>query len=71
MFYFSKYKISSRKEIKDLEVYMKYLRETGREKIMDRLRAIKNQEHVPTDILSSILHSWSTWLFFLVLICEY
>lgn len=54
-----KYKPSSRKDIKDVKTFIQYIRETGKDKILERLKALKNQEHVPSDILSSILHSWS------------
>ena len=38
---------------------MKFLRSVGREKILERIKAIQNNEHVPDDILSNILKSYS------------
>ena len=37
----------------------KYLRKVGRDKIMERIAAIENNEYVPTDILSQILEGFS------------
>jgi hypothetical protein len=38
---------------------MKYLRNLGKEKILERIRAFKNNEYIPDDILSNILKSCS------------
>jgi hypothetical protein len=38
---------------------VKYLREVGREKINERLNAIKNGEPLPSDILANVLESFS------------
>jgi hypothetical protein len=54
--------LSSRKEIKDVKTFIKYIRDTGKDKILERLKALKNKEHVPSDILSSILNSWSMFI---------
>lgn len=35
------------------------LRQIGREKILERIAAMENNEHVPDDILTSILTSFS------------
>ena len=35
------------------------MRNTGKNMILERLKAIKNKEHVPNDILASILKSCS------------
>ncbi len=55
---------------------IKYLRDSGRKIIIDRLKAMKDGDYVPNDILSSILNNWSNFynikifysmLFFLLL----
>ena len=38
---------------------VKHLREIGREKILERLKAIQNNEYVPDDILSNIMKNYS------------
>jgi hypothetical protein len=38
---------------------IKALREIGREKIMERLEAIKNGDPLPDDILASVLNNYS------------
>ncbi len=55
----NKFKPSSRKDIKDYRSFIDYLRNTGKEKILERLNALKNQDYVPSDILTTILHNWS------------
>ncbi len=54
--------MSSRDEIKEFRILVENIRNVGREKILDRLEAMKNEEHVPTDILSTILKNWSKFL---------
>ncbi len=51
--------MSSRDDIKEFKQLIEYIRNVGKEKILERLNAIKNEEHIPTDILSTILKSWS------------
>ena len=36
---------------------IRYLRKIGKDKIMERITAFKNNEHIPDDILSAILKS--------------
>ena len=38
-----------------------YLREIGQKKILERIDAFKNNEHLPDDILSAILKSNSNY----------
>lgn len=38
---------------------IRYLRKLGRDRIQERINAFKNNEHMPDDILSSILNSFS------------
>ena len=38
---------------------IEYIREMGRNKILERVNAFKNNEHVPEDILSTILDNYS------------
>ena len=45
--------------MKDFRNMVHYIRDTGRNKIMERINAYKNNEHMPDDILSSILSSSS------------
>ena len=54
-----KYKFGSSKLLKQVRTQMQLIRDTGKERILDRIKAIKNREHVPSDILSSILDNWS------------
>jgi hypothetical protein len=56
--------LSSRDEIKEFKLLIEDIRKIGREKILERLDAMKNEEHVPTDILSTILKSWSKCLIY-------
>lgn len=37
----------------------RYIRQIGKEKILERISAFKNNEHMADDILSSILASYS------------
>lgn len=37
---------------------VRYVRSVGRAKIMERISAFKNNEHMPDDILSTILTSY-------------
>ena len=50
---------SNQKEIKEFRQIIKYLRDMGRNKILERVNAFKNNEHMPDDILSSILSDMS------------
>ena len=52
-----KYKPSKRGEIQEFKNMIRYLRKMGKEKIMERITAFKNNEHIPDDILSAILTS--------------
>lgn len=54
-----KYMPSKQKEIKEFSEIIKYLRDMGRNKIIERVNAFKNNEHMPDDILSSILSDMS------------
>jgi hypothetical protein len=38
---------------------IRHIRKVGREKIVERINAFKNNEHMPNDILSAILTSYS------------
>lgn len=38
---------------------IKHLRNIGREKILERLKAVQNNEYVPDDILSNIMKNYS------------
>lgn len=38
---------------------IEHIREMGRNKILERVNALKNNEHMPEDILSSILSNYS------------
>jgi hypothetical protein len=52
--------LSSINDIKEFKTSIDYIRNIGREKILERLNAMKNEEHIPTDdILASILKNWS------------
>lgn len=53
------YSPSKRGYIKELKEIAKTIRNIGREKILERIKAFKNNEHVPDDILSNILKSYS------------
>jgi hypothetical protein len=48
---------TKRDEIQEFKNMIRYLRKMGKEKIMERITAFKNNEHIPDDILSSILTS--------------
>ena len=50
---------SKQKEVKEFREIIKYLRDMGRNKILERVNAFKNNEHMPDDILSSILSDMS------------
>ena len=47
------------KEKKDIRHMIEYMRDLGRKKIIERVNAFKNNEHLPDDILTSILNSYS------------
>jgi hypothetical protein len=38
---------------------IEYIREMGRNKILERVNAFKNNEHMPDDILSNIMSNYS------------
>jgi hypothetical protein len=42
---------------------IRYIRKLGKEKIVERINAYKNNEYMPDDILSSILASYSNFFF--------
>lgn len=48
-------------EIRQCKDMIKFLRQSGREIIIERINSFKNQEYLQTDILSSILKSWSNF----------
>jgi hypothetical protein len=50
---------SKQKEIKEFRHMIAYIRDLGRNKILERVNAFKNNEHMPDDILSSILSDMS------------
>ena len=54
MFVF-KYMPSKQKEIKEFRHMIEYIRDLGRNKILERVNAYKNNEHMADDILSAIL----------------
>ena len=47
------------KEKKDIRHMIEYMRDLGRKKIIERVNAFKNNEHLPDDILTAILNSYS------------
>ena len=47
--------------MKEFYNIVKYLRDTGRNKILERINAFKNNEHLPDDILTAILKSNSNY----------
>lgn len=47
------------KQIRELKRLVRYIRKVGRDKVVERITAFKNNEHMPDDILSSILTSFS------------
>ena len=50
-----KYFPSNQKEVTEYRDMLSYLRNIGQKKIMERIEAFKNNEHIPNDILSAIL----------------
>jgi hypothetical protein len=42
---------------------IRYIRKLGKDKIVERINAYKNNEYMPDDILSSILASYSNFFF--------
>ena len=46
-------------EILRFKTLVRNIRRIGKEKIIERINAFKNNEHMPDDILSSILNSYS------------
>lgn len=54
-----KYKPWKFREIRDFKMMVRYLRKLGKEKIVERITAFKKNEHMPDDILSAILTSFS------------
>ena len=41
---------------------IEHIREMGRNKILERVNAYKNNEHMPEDILSTILSNYSNYI---------
>ena len=56
--FIKKLKPGKRQDLNEFKRSIHYLRETGREIIEERLRAIQNQEYIQSDILSKILEIW-------------
>ncbi len=54
-----KYKWTKRKEVSGFKHFLSKVRKIGKDKILERLNDLKNKDHVPNDILSSILNNWS------------
>ena len=54
------------KEVKEFCNIIQHLREIGRNKIMERINAFKNNEHLPNDILTAILKSNSNYKKFIL-----
>lgn len=52
---------TKQKEVKEFHNIVQNLREIGRNKILERINAFKNNEHLPDDILSAILKSNSNY----------
>lgn len=48
-----------RGEVNDFKKMAKFLRRIGKEKILERIKAFQNNEHMPNDILSTILSGYS------------
>lgn len=53
------YQPSKQGEVKETKNMIEHIREMGRNKILERVNALKNNEHMPEDILSSILSNYS------------
>ena len=47
------------REVRDFKRIARFVRKIGRDKIMERIKAMENNEHVPNDILTSILEGFS------------
>ena len=56
---FLKYQPSKRKELNEFRHKIRHLRKIGRNKIIERINAYKNNEPIPDDILSTILAGYS------------
>ena len=56
---FKQYTPSKRGYINELKSIARLIRKIGREKILERIKAFKNNEYVPDDILSNILKTYS------------
>ena len=54
------------KEKKDTRFMIEYIRDLGRKKIIERVNAYKNNEHLPDDILTAILKNYSNNLIILI-----
>lgn len=52
------------RKINEFKSLVKFIRKVGKDKLIERINAFKNNEHMPDDILSSILQSYS-------IICDY
>jgi hypothetical protein len=50
--------------IKEIKQIIRNLRQIGREKILERIKAFQNNEHMPNDIISNILKSCSKKIIF-------
>ena len=56
---FFQYNPKEYSNIKELKSIARLIRKIGREKILERIKAFKNNEYVPDDILSNILKTYS------------
>ena len=56
-----KYKPWKFNEIREFKKTIRNIRQIGRNRILERLNAFKNNEHIPDDILSSILANYSIY----------
>ena len=54
-----RFRPSKQNDVRNFRKMMKYLRKVGRDRIVERIAAFKNNEHLPDDILSAILSSYS------------
>lgn len=58
-----KYKPWKSEEVNELRKMIRHLRKVGKAKILERISAFQSNEHMPVDILSSILASYSNSIF--------
>lgn len=54
-----KYRLTQTNKLKEFKHMIRILRETGRDRILERIKAFKNDEPLPNDILTSILTNYS------------